>query len=62
MIASVSGVASTARLFGPGVVGMAMGDHRPLDRPHRVDMEAAGHHQQALGLDSDPLVGAWSSA
>ena len=25
----------------PGVVGMAVGDHGALDRPHRVDMEAA---------------------
>ncbi len=28
-------------MAGPGVVGMAVRDHRPLDRPHRVDMEAA---------------------
>jgi hypothetical protein len=25
-----------------GVVGMAVGDHGALDRPHRVDMKAAG--------------------
>ncbi len=24
----------------PGVIGMAMGDHGPFDRPHRIDMEA----------------------
>ena len=33
----------------PGMVGMAMGDHGPLDRPHRVDMEAAGLAAQAGG-------------
>src|SRR4029079_16955589 len=27
---------------GPGVIGMAVRDHGPLDRAHRVDMEAAG--------------------
>jgi len=26
---------------GTGVVGMAMGNDGPLDRPHRVDMKAA---------------------
>ena len=27
---------------GPGMVGMAVRDHGPLDRPHRIDMKAAG--------------------
>src|SRR5438046_3647648 len=36
-------------MAGPGVVGMAVRDHRPLDRPHRVDMEAAWLAAQAGG-------------
>jgi hypothetical protein len=32
------------------MVGMAMGDHGTLDRPHRIDMEAAGLAAQAGGL------------
>ena len=42
---------------GAGVVGMGMRDQRPLDRPRRVDMEAAGlaahagrrRHQDVFG-------------
>ena len=26
-------------MAGTGVVGMAMGDHGALDRPHRIDVE-----------------------
>jgi hypothetical protein len=33
----------------PGVVGMAVGDHGALDRPHRIDMEAAGLAAQPGG-------------
>ena len=33
----------------PGVVGMAVGDHGALDRPHRIDVEAAGLAAQAGG-------------
>ena len=36
-------------MAGPGVVGMAVGDHGALDRPHRIDMEAAGLAAQAGG-------------
>ncbi len=36
-------------MAGAGVVGMAMGDHGPLDRPHRVDMETAGLAAKAGG-------------
>src|SRR5258708_31632666 len=36
-------------MAGAGVVGMTMGDHGPLDRPHRVDMEAAGLAAKAGG-------------
>ena len=36
-------------MAGPGVVGMAMGDHGALDRPHRIDMKAAGLAAQAGG-------------
>jgi hypothetical protein len=30
-----------------GVVGMAVGNDRALDRPHRIDMKAAGLATQA---------------
>ena len=36
-------------MAGPGVVGMAVGDHGALDRPHRIDMKAAGLAAQAGG-------------
>ena len=36
-------------MAGPGVVGMAVGDDSALDRPHRVDMKAAGLAAQAGG-------------
>ena len=36
-------------MAGPGVVGMAVGDHGALDRAHRIDMEAAGLAAQAGG-------------
>ena len=36
-------------MAGAGVVGMAVGDHGPLDRPHRIDVEAAGLAAQAGG-------------
>ena len=36
-------------MAGPGVVGMAMGDHRALDRPDRIDMKPAGLAAQAGG-------------
>lgn len=32
---------------GSGVIGMTMGDHGALDRPHRVDMKTAGLAAQA---------------
>ncbi len=38
---------------GAGVVGMAMGDHRPLHRPHRVDEEIAGSAVEPLGLGTE---------
>jgi hypothetical protein len=31
------------------VVGMAMGDHGALDRPHRIDMKTAGRAAKAGG-------------
>ena len=34
---------------GAGMVGMAVGDHGPLDRPHRIDMETARLAAQAGG-------------
>jgi hypothetical protein len=36
-------------MAGPGVVGMAVGDHGALDRPHRIDMKAAGLAAQTGG-------------
>src|SRR3954467_6574641 len=36
-------------MAGPRVIGMAVGDHRPLDRSHRVDMKTAGLAAQAGG-------------
>ena len=36
-------------MAGPGVVGMAVRDHGPLDRAHRVDMEAARLAAEAGG-------------
>ncbi len=38
---------------GPGMVGMAMGDHRALHRPHRVDEEIAGRAVKPLGLGTE---------
>ena len=34
-------------MAGAGMVGMAVGDHGPLDGADRVDMEAAGFAAQA---------------
>ena len=47
----------------PGVVGMAMRDQGPLDRPDRIDMEAAGlaakpsrdGHQDVLRAHADHI-------
>src|ERR1700736_852520 len=36
-------------MAGPGMVGMAVGDHGALDRPYRIDMEATGLATQAGG-------------
>ena len=36
-------------MAGPGVVGMAVGDHGALDGPHRIDMKAAGLAGEAGG-------------
>jgi hypothetical protein len=36
-------------MAGAGVVGMAVGDHGPLDRSDRVDMKAAGLAAEASG-------------
>ena len=36
-------------MAGPGVVGMAVGNHGALHRPYRIDMEAAGLAAQAGG-------------
>src|ERR1700704_512477 len=36
-------------MAGPGMVGMAVGDHGPLHRPYRIDMKAAGLAAEAGG-------------
>ena len=46
-MSSVSCVASTAPWPGARVIGMAVRDQRPLDRPHRIDVEAADRAAQA---------------
>ena len=35
-------------MAGAGMVGMAVGDHGPLDRADRVDVEGAGLAAQAV--------------
>ena len=37
-------------MAGPCVIGMAVRDHGTLDRPHRIDVEAARLAAQAGGL------------
>jgi hypothetical protein len=43
-------------MAGPGVIGMGVRDHGPLDRPPRVDVKAAGRAVQALGPLDDEVV------
>ena len=43
---------------GAGMVGMAVGDQRPLDRPRRVDVEAAGLRLEAGGGGAEEVFGA----
>ncbi len=38
---------------GAGVVGVAVGDHRPVHRPHRIDEEIAGRAIESLGLGTE---------
>ena len=42
---------------GPGVVGMAVGDQRLVDRPHRIDMEAAGRAAKPAGVGHKQVFG-----
>lgn len=41
---------------GARVIGMAVGDQRPLDRPHRVDMKAAGLAAEAGGDEHQDVL------
>ena len=41
---------------GPGMVGMAVGNQRALDRPHRIDMEAARLAAQAGRLGRQDVL------
>ena len=43
---------------GGGVVGMGVGDERPGDRPHRVDVEVARRAVEALGAGHEEVGGA----
>jgi hypothetical protein len=43
-------------MAGPGVVGMAMGNHGALDWPHRIDMEAARLAAQAGRLGCQDVL------
>ena len=43
-------------MAGPGVVGMAMGNHGALDRAHRVDMKAARLAAQAGGSGEQDVL------
>ncbi len=42
---------------GAGVVGVGVGDDGAVHRAHRVDVEAAGLAEQAVGEDFQPGVG-----
>ena len=39
---------------GPGMVGMAVGDHGAIDRPQGIDEESARTDEQALRADLEP--------
>ena len=41
---------------GPGVVGMAVGHHRAVHRPDRVDVEVAGRAIEALGAGTEQVL------
>ena len=43
-------------MAGPGMVGMAMGNHGALDRPYRIDMEPARLAAQAGGLGRQDVL------
>jgi hypothetical protein len=45
-------------MAGAGVVGMAVGDHGPLDWTRRVDMKAAGLAAQAGSCWQQDVLGA----
>ena len=42
---------------GAGMVGMTVGDHGPLDRAHRIDVEAAGLAAQTGGNWQQDVLG-----
>ena len=45
-------------MAGAGMVGMAMRDQRPVDRPHRVDEEIAGRAVEAFRPGMEQVAGA----
>src|SRR6201992_2124283 len=48
-------------MAGPGMIGMAVGDDRALDRSYRIDMEAAGLAAQAGGDGHQDVLRAHAS-
>ena len=40
------------------MVGMAVGDQRPLDRPDRIDEEIAGRAIEPFGAGAEQVAGA----
>jgi len=44
-------------MAGPRMVAMAVADHRPVDRPARIDVETAGLAIETLRPDLEPLLG-----
>ena len=47
-----------AAMTGARMIGMAMGDHRLLDRPDRIDMEAASRAAKAGRRERKDVLGA----
>jgi hypothetical protein len=57
MMASVSGVASTAPWSRAGVVGMGVGDDGVGDGAGGIDEEVAGSHQRPCGVTRSQVSG-----
>jgi hypothetical protein len=44
-------------MTGAGVIGMAMGDQRPVDAAHRIDEEIAGRAVKPFGAGNEQVFG-----